>query len=141
VALLASPVHAAAPAPYQWKQMTLVTSTGVGGTYDLIARLVARATRKEVALGGDGVGSSLIIFPSAMNKVLGTKFKIVMGYRSSQEVFLAIQRGEVQARMAQLTAGAIVMRDRGGKEIRFERGLTVVGCCRSLGGSACGAVC
>jgi len=39
-----------------------------------------------------------------MNKVLGTKFKIVMGYRSSAEVFLAMERGEVQARSVGLTS-------------------------------------
>jgi tripartite-type tricarboxylate transporter receptor subunit TctC len=57
-----------------------------------------------VALGGTGVGSSIVIFPTALNKVLGTKFKIVMGYRSSQEVFLAMERGEVQARSVGLTS-------------------------------------
>jgi tripartite-type tricarboxylate transporter receptor subunit TctC len=62
------------------------------------------AMKKEVALGGTGVGSSIVIFPTAMNKVLGTKFKIVMGYRSSAEVFLAMQRGEVQARSVGLTS-------------------------------------
>ncbi len=186
--------YAAEPA-YQWKQLTIVTSTGVGGTYDLIARLVAKhmakylpgnptivvqnmpgggnvlatnymynnapkdgtfiavindaiplhqvidgrgvrydsarfnwlgspgdrnsvtfvwhttgvktiedAKKTELALGGTGVGSSIVIFPTAMNKVLGTKFKIVMGYRSSAEVFLAMERGEVQARSVGLTS-------------------------------------
>ena len=32
----------AAPAPFQWKSLTIITSTGAGGTYDLLARLVAR---------------------------------------------------------------------------------------------------
>ena len=52
----------------------------------------------EVTLGGTGAGSSIVIYPIAMNAVLGTKFKIVMGYKSSEEVTLAVQRGEVQAR-------------------------------------------
>ena len=33
-----------------------------------------------------------------MNSVIGTKFKIVLGYTSSQEVDLAMERGEVAAR-------------------------------------------
>jgi tripartite-type tricarboxylate transporter receptor subunit TctC len=53
---------------------------------------------REVTLGGTGAGSSIVIYPIAMNAVLGTKFKIVMGYKSSEEVTLAVQRGEVQAR-------------------------------------------
>jgi tripartite-type tricarboxylate transporter receptor subunit TctC len=67
-------------------------------------KTIQDAMKKEVALGGTGVGSSIVIFPTAMNKVLGTKFKIVMGYRSSAEVFLAMERGEVQARSVGLTS-------------------------------------
>jgi tripartite-type tricarboxylate transporter receptor subunit TctC len=33
-----------------------------------------------------------------MNVILGTKFKMVMGYKGSAQVNLAIERGEVQAR-------------------------------------------
>jgi tripartite-type tricarboxylate transporter receptor subunit TctC len=193
-ALCASAVRAA-PAPYRWNSLTIITSTGAGGTYDLIARLVARympkylpgnptaivqnmpgggnvvatnymynnalkdgtfiavindaiplhqvidgrgvrfdadkfnwlgspgdrnsvtfawhatgirtiedVMQREIALGGTGVGSSIVIYPTAMNKVLGTKFKIVLGYRSSAEVFLAMERGEIGARSVGLTS-------------------------------------
>jgi tripartite-type tricarboxylate transporter receptor subunit TctC len=53
---------------------------------------------KEIVLGGTGPGSNLVIIPTVMNNVLGTKFKIVAGYKSSNELFLAMQRGEIQAR-------------------------------------------
>jgi hypothetical protein len=33
-----------------------------------------------------------------MNNILGTKFKIVLGYKSVNEINLALERGEVQAR-------------------------------------------
>ena len=194
-AMLCTSAVRAAPAPYQWKSLTIITSTGAGGTYDLRARLVARympkylpgnpiavvqnmpgggnvvatnymynnalkdgtviavindaiplhqvidgrgvrfdadkfnwlgspgdrnsvtftwhtsgiktiedVMRREVPLGGTGVGSSIVIYPTAMNKVLGTKFKIVLGYRSSSEVFLAMERGEIAARSVGLTS-------------------------------------
>jgi len=174
---------------YKGKTVTLITSTGVGGTYDLVARLLARhmprhipgnpimivqnmpgggnvlatnymyniapkdgtaiatihsamplhqvldgqgvrydadrfnwlgstgaqnevilvwhtvgvttiqqATEKEVILGGTGAGSGIVIIPTLMNSLLGTRFKIVTGYRTSEEVNLGLQRGEVQAR-------------------------------------------
>jgi tripartite-type tricarboxylate transporter receptor subunit TctC len=174
---------------YKGKVVTLVTSTGVGGTYDVVARLIARfmpryipgnptiivqnmpgggnvlatnymyniapkdgtaiatihsamplhqvldpkdvrydaarfnwlgstgpqnevilvwhtvgistlreAMEREVILGGTGAGSGIVIIPTLMNKLLGTKFKIVTGYRTSEEVNLGMQRGEVQAR-------------------------------------------
>lgn len=188
VALTAAPAHAADPF-YKGKTVTITTSTGPGGTYDLIARILSRymgkyldghpqmvvqnmpgggnvlATnymyniapkdgtaiavinnavplhqvvdnrgvrydaskfnwigstgaknevvfawkstgvksvedlkKKELVLGGTGPASSIVIIPTVMNNVLGTKFKIVTGYKSSNDVFLAMERGEVQAR-------------------------------------------
>lgn len=69
---------------FAWK------STGVKSVEDL--------KKKELVLGGTGPGSSIVIIPTVMNNVLGTKFKIVTGYKSSNDVFLAMERGEVQAR-------------------------------------------
>lgn len=183
---------AAAQSPpdfYKGKTITLVTSTGVGGTYDVVARLVARimpryipgiptiivqnmpgggnvlatnymfnlapkdgtaiatihsamplqqvlnaggirydadkfnwlgstgaqneviivwhtagiktiedATKRQVVLGGTGAGAGIVILPTAVNNLLGTKFKIVVGYRTSEDVNLGMERGEVQAR-------------------------------------------
>jgi tripartite-type tricarboxylate transporter receptor subunit TctC len=39
-----------------------------------------------------------------MNNLLGTKFKIVTGYKSTNEIHLAMQRGEVQGRAGNLFA-------------------------------------
>jgi tripartite-type tricarboxylate transporter receptor subunit TctC len=185
--LAASP--ACAESPYEGKTVTIITSTGVGGVYDLTARVIARhmgryipgnptlivqnmpgggnvlatnymyniapkdgltiasihnamplhqvldgrgvrfdaakfnwlgstgsenevilvwqtagiktikqAMEREVVLGATGSGSGLSIIPTAMNNVLGTKFKLVIGYKTSEDINLALQRGEVQAR-------------------------------------------
>jgi tripartite-type tricarboxylate transporter receptor subunit TctC len=59
---------------------------------------IQQATEKEVILGGTGAGSGIVIIPTLMNSLLGTRFKIVTGYRTSEEVNLGLQRGEVQAR-------------------------------------------
>ncbi len=59
---------------------------------------------REVVLGGTGAGSGIVIFPLIMNKALGTRFKIVMGYRSSEEINIAMERGEVEARTLGLTS-------------------------------------
>jgi tripartite-type tricarboxylate transporter receptor subunit TctC len=56
------------------------------------------ATKKEIVLGGTGAGAGIVILPTVMNNLLGTKFKIVTGYRSSEDVNLGMERGEVQAR-------------------------------------------
>jgi tripartite-type tricarboxylate transporter receptor subunit TctC len=51
---------------------------------------------KEVIVGTDGVGSGMHIFPTALNSVLGTKFKVIDGYKDTGDVMLAIDRGEIQ---------------------------------------------
>jgi tripartite-type tricarboxylate transporter receptor subunit TctC len=56
------------------------------------------AMRRQIVLGGTGVGSTLVILPTVMNNLLGTRFKIVTGYRTSEEVNIGMERGEVQAR-------------------------------------------
>jgi tripartite-type tricarboxylate transporter receptor subunit TctC len=48
---------------------------------------------KEVPIGSSG--GTTQYFPDAINRLLNTKFKIVSGYRGSNEVVLAMQRNEV----------------------------------------------
>ena len=61
-------------------------------------RSIKDATEREVVLGTTGSGSGLTIIPTAMNKVLGTRFKLVIGYKTSEDINLALERGEVEAR-------------------------------------------
>lgn len=60
--------------------------------------------QKEATLGGTGPGSSIVIYPTVMNNLLGTRFRIVNGYKSSTEVFLAMERGEVVSRSGSLSS-------------------------------------
>ena len=39
-----------------------------------------------------------------MNNVIGTKFKLVMGYKGSNEAMLAVERGEVEGHSTSWTA-------------------------------------
>src|ERR1700722_9368601 len=190
LSLVMPPAAAETPAEfYKGKTITLITSTGVGGTYDVVARLVARympryipgnptiivqnmpgggnviatnymyniapkdgtaiatihsamplqqaleaggvrydsdqfnwlgstgsqnevilvwhsagiktleqVVEKEIILGGTGSGAGIVLLPVLVNNLLGTKFKIVTGYRTSEDVNLGMERGEVQAR-------------------------------------------
>lgn len=56
------------------------------------------AMRREVITGATGDGSSAFRFPSVMNAILGTRFKVIKGYKSTGEIFTALERGEVEAR-------------------------------------------
>jgi tripartite-type tricarboxylate transporter receptor subunit TctC len=55
------------------------------------------AKKREVATGATG-GSTSSQYPKAMNALLGTKFKIILGYPGGNDVNLALERGEVEVR-------------------------------------------
>jgi tripartite-type tricarboxylate transporter receptor subunit TctC len=59
-------------------------------------KTIADAQRIESTLSGTGTGSTVSIYPTVLNNVIGTKFKLVMGYRGSNEAMLAMERGEVE---------------------------------------------
>jgi hypothetical protein len=56
------------------------------------------AMKKEIIMGGTGAGSYTVLYPIILNNLIGTKFKVIMGYRSATQVNLAMERGEVQGR-------------------------------------------
>jgi tripartite-type tricarboxylate transporter receptor subunit TctC len=64
----------------------------------------ADALKIESTLSGTGVGSTVSIFPTVMNHVFGTRFKLVMGYKGSNEAMLAVERGEVEGHSTSYTA-------------------------------------
>jgi len=47
-------------------------------------------------LGDTGPGTGTRSYPKALNELIGTKFKLVGGFPSSSDVFLAMERGEVE---------------------------------------------
>src|SRR5580700_4594737 len=51
---------------------------------------------KEIVLGTDGAGSGMHIYPTALNALVNTRFKIIDGYAETGGVLLAIDRGEIQ---------------------------------------------
>ena len=67
-------------------------------------KTIADAQRIESRLSGTGAGSTVAIYPTVMNNVLGTKFKLIMGYRGSNEAMLAVERGEVEGHSTSWTA-------------------------------------
>jgi tripartite-type tricarboxylate transporter receptor subunit TctC len=59
-------------------------------------KTIQEAMQKEMMVGA--IADSLV-FPTVTNAVLGTKFKIITGYRSGGELSLAMERGELEGRM------------------------------------------
>jgi tripartite-type tricarboxylate transporter receptor subunit TctC len=61
-------------------------------------KTLEQAKVSETLIGSTGAGSVSVQLPAFYNNVLGTKFKIIMGYQGGQEVDLAMERGEVDGR-------------------------------------------
>jgi tripartite-type tricarboxylate transporter receptor subunit TctC len=51
---------------------------------------------KQLILGDTGPGTGTRSYPRVLNELLGMKFKLVGGFPSSADVFLAMERGEVE---------------------------------------------
>jgi tripartite-type tricarboxylate transporter receptor subunit TctC len=50
--------------------------------------------RREMVVPGSGAGANSVVYPRVLNRILGTKFKVVSGYPGAAETMLAIERGE-----------------------------------------------
>jgi tripartite-type tricarboxylate transporter receptor subunit TctC len=70
--------------------VVVLASTGV--------RTLADAKRREVIMGAQGVSGTLAGYPLVLNHLLGTKFKLVLGYAGANLINLAMDRGEVEGR-------------------------------------------
>lgn len=53
------------------------------------------ARKMETIVAGTGAGLPSVVYPTVLNNVAGTKFKVVAGYTGSTESLLAMDRGEV----------------------------------------------
>lgn len=58
-------------------------------------KTIQDAMKKQVIIGGTSPRSGGGVYPRILNQVLGTKFKVVVGYGSTGESTLAMERGEI----------------------------------------------
>lgn len=59
-------------------------------------KTIADAMTTETTLGGTGAGSSVTKSPQLLNLVVGTKFKVIVGYSGTGATMLATERGELE---------------------------------------------
>jgi tripartite-type tricarboxylate transporter receptor subunit TctC len=60
-------------------------------------KTIEDAMKQEVTAGATG-GSTSSQYPKAMNALIGTRFKIILGYPGGNDINLAMERGEVAVR-------------------------------------------
>ncbi|MEA2904755.1 MAG: hypothetical protein QOC56_1118 [Alphaproteobacteria bacterium] len=53
---------------------------------------------KEYTVGSSGAGSQMETFPAILNKLFGTRIKVIAGYKDGTAVYIAMERGEVDGR-------------------------------------------
>src|SRR4030088_241634 len=61
-------------------------------------RTIEDAMQKELILGNTGGANENVTFPLLLNQTLGTRFRLVRGYKGSGDLSIAVERGEVQGR-------------------------------------------
>src|SRR5215475_1353886 len=60
---------------------------------------------KPFIVGSSGVGSQMDIYPAMLNKLFGTKIKVIGGYKDGASIFQAMEREEIHGRCGpQITA-------------------------------------
>jgi tripartite-type tricarboxylate transporter receptor subunit TctC len=67
-----------------------MTSTGIATFDDL--------QTKQFIVGSSGSGSLTEAQPAILNKLFGTKIKIISGYHGASDIYLAMERGELEGR-------------------------------------------
>jgi tripartite-type tricarboxylate transporter receptor subunit TctC len=88
------------PAQFNWiGSPTRSVSMGMVWNASTDVRTIEGAMQKEVVVGATSIAQDTGTFPRALNRIVGTKFKIVTGYAGLGAVDLAIERGEVQGKV------------------------------------------
>ena len=98
--LLQTPQADFDPTRLQWigtpSQETTVAAVWTAGTK---VRSMTDATKEEVVFGGTSLATDTGLFPTILNKLIGTRFKVVVGYKASTDVDIAMERGEAQGKI------------------------------------------
>lgn len=63
------------------------------------AKTIDEAKKTSIKMGSTGFGSETYLLPMFMNATLGTKFKVIRGYKGGAPINKAMETGEVHGRM------------------------------------------
>jgi tripartite-type tricarboxylate transporter receptor subunit TctC len=84
------------PQRMQWLGATSFPARVCTAWHATSVKTAADLLTHELIVGGSGAASTLSIVPTVINHVLGTKFRIIEGYKAAQNALLAIERGELE---------------------------------------------
>lgn len=76
---------------------SMATFTSVGlAWHNTGVRTAEDAKKKQLVIGSSGVGATSYQYANLMNHLVGTKLKIITGYKGAADMFLALEKGELQ---------------------------------------------
>lgn len=82
----------------QWLGAPSVRTYTLGIWHTHPIKTIDDAKKMEVTLASTGRAATSTLLPQLMNKLLGTKFKVIHGYKGGGAMNLAVERGEVMGR-------------------------------------------
>jgi tripartite-type tricarboxylate transporter receptor subunit TctC len=82
---------------FRWIGNTTSTPNVINSWHTSGITKIDEVKSKELIVGAPK-GTAGVVYPTLLNKLAGTKFKIVTGYAGGNEVNIAMERGEVQGR-------------------------------------------
>lgn len=83
---------------FQWVGNMAELNSVVAVHESVPVQTVEAARETEVILSASGKGAETYIYPTLLNAIAGTRFRLVMGYPGTAAMTVAIERGEVQGR-------------------------------------------
>jgi tripartite-type tricarboxylate transporter receptor subunit TctC len=86
------------PRTFNWIGTLSVRTYTLGVWHDVKANTIAKQMKSQVIMGASGAGSLNFQLPTFLNSVIGTKYKVIKGYKGGGAINLAMERGEVQGR-------------------------------------------
>lgn len=94
-------------AKFNWLGSTGVSNLTIMVWHTAGVKSIEDVKKREVMLGATGVGSGSYLYGYALNQILGTRFKMVTGYKGIADIDLATERGEVQGRSGASLSGLL----------------------------------
>ena len=83
---------------FEWLGAPAARSSGVWFWHTTGVKSLAYLQKNEVTVATSGFGSAGSVFPRLMNATIGTKIKLIYGYKGGGAINVSVERGETQGR-------------------------------------------
>ena len=105
-----APIHGSPEARFDPRELSWIGSMNITSAFCLSWHKSPIQTwqdmkDREFLVGATGANSRGATWPAMINRLFGTKMKVISGYAGGNEVLIAMERGEIHGRCGTLLAG------------------------------------